>query len=253
MMKYLTDKEILKWNSRLEKSGYTVYPSPNNRSSEPDISYRQIIKQPGIGDNFVTTTEPFIRYRFTFSIASNREEHFFDLFSKISKQPFGTKSVYAGNEMSGWKTMPDVKITDIDFSDKVIDDKSKSTHMISDKEYVRYTYSFAGKLGSIMAYISYLEDTINFFSMIWGYEEDGSEICLLKYPIGTIVSPKEDKSKDLLILDYKFSKIYDKYYIDFYASEMLTNGTVITYGESNDYKEENLCFSRNNRIDNILN
>ena len=252
-MKYLTDKEILNWNKRLDKSGYMVYPSPNRRSSEPDISYRQIVKNgPGIGDTFVETTEPFIRYKFTFSVASNRKETFFEIFNRIAEESFGTKSIYQYDDHNNIVGKSE-KVTSIEFNDSIIDSKSESNHMISEKEYTRFTYNFAGKLGSIMAFISYLEDTINIFSMMWGYENDGSEVSLLKYPIGTIVSPKDDKSKDLLILDYKFSKIYDKYYIDYYASEMLTTGTVITYGNSEEYKEENLCFSRNNRIDNILN
>jgi hypothetical protein len=245
-MKYLTDKEILNWNKRLEKSGYMVYPSMNTRSSEPDISYRQIIKNGlGMGDTFAETTEPFIRYKFIFSVSSNRVEFFSELFSKLTQDPFGTKSIYKGQNQD--------KITSIEVNEKIIDSKSEVKHKILDKEYVKFTYEFAGKLGSIMGYVSYLEDAINIFSMIWGYQEDGSEVCLLKFPIGTIVSPKSDKSKDLLILDYKFVKIYDKYYIDYYATEMLNQGSVIKYGISEEYKEDLLCFSRNNRIDNILN
>ncbi len=245
-MKYLTDKEIIKWNTRLEKSDYLVYPSMNNRSSEPDIAYRQVIKNTGIGETYVNVTEPFIRYKFTFSISSNREESFFDILKKLSTEPFGTKSVYITNQNQE-------KISEVEFSEKIIDNKERFNHKIYDKEYVRYTYSFVGKLGSIMAYVSYLEDAISFFSSIWGYEEDGKEVCLLKYPIGTIVSPNKEKSKDLLVLDYKFSKFYDKYFVDYVANEIVYSGTIITYGESNTYKEEDLCFSRNSRIDNILN
>jgi hypothetical protein len=105
-----------------------------------------------------------------------------------------------------------------------------------------------------MAYISYLEDAINFFSEIWGYNEDGTEVCLLKYPIGTIVSLSKDKSTDYLVLEYKYRKLDGKYFIDFIASEMLNNkGSVITYGETYTFRESELCYSRNSRIDDILN
>jgi hypothetical protein len=105
-----------------------------------------------------------------------------------------------------------------------------------------------------MAYIMYLEDAINFFSEIWGYSEDGSEVCLLKYPIGTIVSLPKDKSTDYLVLDYKYKKLDGKYYIDFIVSEMINNkGSVITYGEIYTFRGSELCYSRNSRIDNILN
>jgi hypothetical protein len=247
-MKYLSDTEILNWNRRLERSDYAVYPLSNVRSGHPDIIFRQKINNgySPMGEQLVETIDPFIRYDFTFSVASNRKETFFDLFEKLSKESFGTKSIYRDQKSE--------KIMDITFNDTVIETKEENTHMVYEKEYIRYTYHFAGKLGSTMAYVSYLEDTINFFSEIWGYNEDGSEVCLLKYPIGTIVSLPKDKSTDYLVLEYKYRKLDDKYFIDFIASEMLNNkGSVITYGEIYTFRESELCYSRNSRIDDILN
>lgn len=256
-MKYLTDTEILNWNKRLEKSDYSVYPISNMRSGSPDIIFRQKVNNNHhmlLGDQFVETPDPFIRYDFTFSIASNRKSDFFDLFEKLSNEEFGTKSILRvpTNE---YRNLPsNDKIFDIPFNDSIIDKKEENKHFIYDKEYVRFTYHFAGKLGSIMAYISYLEDAINFFSEIWGYNEDGSEVCLLKYPIGTIVSLLKDKSKDYLVLDYKYRKMDGKYFIDFTISEMLNDkGSIIKYGEVISASEGLLCYSRNSRIDNILN
>ena len=247
-MKYLSDTEILNWNRRLERSDYAVYPLSNVRSGHPDIIFRQKINNgySPMGEQLVETIDPFIRYDFTFSVASNRKETFFDLFEKLSKESFGTKSIYRDQKSE--------KIMDITFNDTVIESKEENTHMVYEKEYIRYTYHFAGKLGSIMAYVSYLEDTINFFSEIWGYNEDGTEVCLLKYPIGTIVSLPKDKSTDYLVLEYKYRKLDGKYFIDFIASEMLNNkGSVITYGEIYTFRESELCYSRNSRIDDILN
>jgi hypothetical protein len=204
-----------------------------------------------MGSQLVETMDPFIRYDFTFSIASNRKETFLDLFEKLSKESFGTKSIYRPESMRDEK---DTKIMDIKFSDEVIESKEENTHMVYEKEYIRFTIHFAGKLGSIMAYVSYLEDAINFFSEIWGYNEDGTEVCLLKYPIGTIVSKPSDKSTDYLVLDYKYRKLDGKYSIDFVASEMMNaKGSVITYGEIYTFRESELCYSRNSRIDDILN
>jgi len=247
-MKYISDSEILNWNRRLEKSDYSVSPVPNNKSAEPYIGFKQKVNvfSPMGGDQFVLTIDPFIRYDFTFSIASNRTETFFDLFKKLSLEPFGSKTIFSD--------MNNEKITDIRFTEDVIESKEVNTHNILEKEYIRYTYHFAGKLSSIMAYIMYLEDSINFFSDIWGYSEDGSEICLLKYPIGTVVSKPTDKSTDYLVLDYKYRKIDGKYYINFIVSEMMNNkGSIITYGEIYTFREPELCYSRNSRIDNILN
>lgn len=247
-MRYISDSEILNWNKRLEKSDYSVSAVPNRQSAEPYIGFRQKVNgfSPMGGGQFVLTVDPFIRYDFTFSIASNRTETFFDLFKKLSLEPFGSKSIY--------HDMNNEKITDIQFTEDVIESKEVNTHSILEKEYIRYTYHFGGKLSSIMAYVMYLEDTINLFSEIWGYGEDGSEICLLKYPIGTIVSLPKDKSTDYLVLDYKYRKLDGKYYIDFVVSEMINNkGSVITYGEIYTFRESELCYSRNSRIDNILN
>ena len=247
-MKYLSDTEILNWNRRLERSDYAVYPLSNVRSGHPDIIFRQKINNgySPMGEQLVETIDPFIRYDFTFSVASNRKETFFDLFEKLSKESFGTKSIYRDQKSE--------KIMDITFNDTVIESKEENIHLVFEKEYIRFTYHFAGKLGSIMAYVSYLEDTINFFSQIWGYNEDGSEVCLAKYPIGTVVSLPKDKSTDYLVLEYKYRKLDGKYFIDFIASEMLNNkGSVITYGEIHTFRESELCYSRNSRIDDILN
>jgi hypothetical protein len=251
-MKYLSDTEILNWNRRLEKSDYSVYALSNTRSGNPDIVFRQKINTGfnAMGQQFVETLDPFIRYDFTFSIASNRKETFFDLFNKLSKVAFGTKSCYIDDRSN----YSDRKLSDIRFTDDVIESKEENTHMVYEKEYVRFAYHFAGKLGSIMAYISYLEDAINYLSEMWGYNEDGTEVCLLKYPIGTIVCKNFDKSTDYLVLDYKYRKLDGKYNIDFVASEMMnTKGSVITYGEVYTFTESELCYSRNSRIDDILN
>jgi hypothetical protein len=257
-MKHLSDTEILNWNKRLEKSDYSVYPISNFRSANPDIIFRKQISNTrtvlysvdyGSDGQFVETLDPFILYDFTFSIASNRREEFFDLFEKLSKEDFGTKSVFRGNYPNG-----DEKLSDIHFDDEIIKSKEESTHIFSGKKYDRFTYHFSGKLGSIMAYISYLEDSINYFSEIWGYDEDGTEVCLVKYPIGGVVSKTSDKSVDYLILDYNYRKSDNKYYIDFITSEIKNvKGSTITYGDICTFRESDLCYSRNNRINNILN
>jgi hypothetical protein len=198
-----------------------------------------------MGEQLVETIDPFIRYDFTFSVASNRKETFHDLFEKISKDPFGTKSIYRDQKSE--------KIMDITFNDTVIESKEENTHLVFEKEYIRFTIHFAGKLGSIMAYVSYLEDTINYFSEIFGYNEDGTEVNLLKFPIGTIVSKSKDKSKDYLVLEYRYKKLDGKYSIDYLISEMISSGPIIKYGDVENGYESELCYSRNSRIDDILN
>ena len=104
-----------------------------------------------------------------------------------------------------------------------------------------------------MGYISYIEDAINFFSLIWVYKEDGSEVNLLKYPIGSIVSKKENQSSDFLVLDYKYYKLVNDYKISYIVTEIKeNNGMTIKYGQIITISEDKITWSRNNRIDNIL-
>ncbi len=139
-MRYLSDTEILNWNRRLEKSDYSVYPLSNFRSGNPDIIFRQKTNYSSsssynnpMGDQFVETMDPFIRYDFTFSIASNRKETFFDLFEKLSKEAFGTKSTYRPPAMRDDK---DIKLLDITFSDQIIETRDENIHSVYDKEYI---------------------------------------------------------------------------------------------------------------------
>lgn len=105
-----------------------------------------------------------------------------------------------------------------------------------------------------MAYVGLLETSIEYFSQIWGYDEDGKEYNLMKFPIGNIVSPVDDKSKDYLILDYQFTRA-GSFNINYVACEMFADkkSTIVKYGPVKTFSEENLTWSRTNRIDDILN
>jgi hypothetical protein len=106
----------------------------------------------------------------------------------------------------------------------------------------------------VIAYVFLLETAIEFFSMIWGYDEDGNEHNLLKYPVGSIVSKPGDKSKDYLVLDLDYSKNASTPEIRYNICEMLytKKSSVINYGEVSTERESNLCWSRTGRIDDIL-
>jgi len=254
-MRYLLDSEILKWNQRLEKTPYMVYPKSNLQSSHVHISFRQksmnrfgSYQTPYSTSEFVETMDPHINnYQFVFSVAKNRVDNFFDIFDKLREEEFGTTTCYTN-------TNNDNKIGEIKITDDIVIKKESSEHKISEKEYVRFSYTFTGKLSQIMGYVFYLEDAIEFFSSIWGYNEDGTEEHLIKYPIGTLVSDIDDKSKDYLILDYQYRKSDKKYYIDYEITEVLGGySSVIKYGEVKIVTEKGICFSRNGRIDDILN
>lgn len=245
---FISDKKILSWNDRLSNSAYCIKPHYGMMSSFPEITiWQKLSTSSGLqnytDDRIEQTLDPHVNYNFSFSVSSNRTEQFFEILNKILRKPFENQFNYKDKNYK------------IELSNENIVDKEEEKHKLLEKEYTRFTYKFSGKLTHIIAYISCIEDTIAYFEKIWGYDEEGKEHCLLKYPIGSIVSTTKDKSKDYLILDYSYEKdTNDNYYIHYYCCEMLnTNSPIIQYGESNLHLEEELCFSRNNRIDDILN
>lgn len=244
-MKYLLDSEILKWNERLKNTNYMVGAPYGVKSSAPNISFRQIVKNAHTGDTFVMTLDPHLEFQFVFSVAKNRVDLFWNIFNNWYDDKIGNEVVYTDNQNNQ-------KYYKIVVSEDVISDKKEICHNIFEKEYIKYTYNFKGKLSSIMAYVMFLEDTIDIFSKLYGYSEDGSEVNLTKFQIGSIVSKKDDKSKDYLVVDISPVKIGLDFYIDYHITEVLAIGDIIRYGSSQKVSDKEICFSRNSRIDDIL-
>ena len=166
-MAYLSDSDIMAWNDSFRpETNLYIGARYSNMASQPTIvfslrdshMYPQSYDQNGqqkqreIGD-------PDFKYRFAFSIASNREEEFYSIFDKLSKESFDNHVLTANGTTTALKL--DRKITD---------EPTKTLHKVFDKEYMRLEYDFSGKLSSIMAYVCLLETSIEYFSMIWGYE-----------------------------------------------------------------------------------
>jgi hypothetical protein len=99
----------------------------------------------------------------------------------------------------------------------------------------------------------FLEDTIEIFSKIWGYDEDGGEHLLTKFTIGDIVSRVKDQSEDYLVLDIIAEKNYNEFILNYEICKMMTKGQIIKYDKSEVVRESDITYSRNNRIDDILN
>jgi hypothetical protein len=246
-MAYISDSEIMDWNNRIPKNSLLwISARYSNSSSQPSIAFAKKQTLYDVSSHPSATVDiddPSIKYSFSFSIASNREEEFDSIFEKLAKEPFENHVVTSnGTER-------------IVLDRTIVKSLEKSSHRVFEKEYLRKDYAFDGKLSSIMMYICLLETSIEYFSMIWGYDESGQEHCLLKYPIGNIVSPADDKSKDFLILDYKLSRYGSVFAIEYIASEMFAqkSSSIVKYGPMRVFSEKSLTWSRNSRIDDILN
>jgi len=240
---HLSDTDIMAWNDRLEKnSGLYVMARYSNVSSQPTIQIMKKSIYPGMEPKEIGDLD--MKFRFAYSIAANREEIFFEIFNKLAREPFENHVCLSNGSHSFVKYDP-----------KISEDPVRSLHRICDKEYLRIEHTFSGKLSSIMAYVALLETSMEYFSMMWGYDEDGTEHCLLKYPIGSTVSPADDKSKDFLVIDYKFWRTESQFVIDYVAAEMIFDkkSPVVKYGPVTTFSEKKLTWSRNGRIDDLLN
>lgn len=240
-MRFLTDTEILSWNKRL-KDHWSLYPRYGYKHSHPVIVIRQIVRRGGV-DELAETSDPHIKFEFIFSVSNNRVDDFFRIFDKLKSEKFGT--YWSFND----------KDQQIEVDTKIIVNKSTSNHTIGKKDFIRHHYSLEGKLTSIIALVTQLEDTIHFVDSMWGYDAEGAEVNLIKFPIGSVVSTKENKSEDCLVIDYEFVSSNNTRELRYKVAKMVysQNSSVIKYGDVTVYSEDLLTWSRNSRIDEILN
>jgi hypothetical protein len=251
MKKHISDSEIMNWNDRLQGTSYYVMPRYHTHNSYPMIVFKQRVKT-GLGsfgvdpETEVFTLDPHMKFIFSFSVAKNRVDNFFNIFNKWFTNKIETKTIFEDRNNRE-------KIGEIEISDSIIKSKKKIDHKVKEKEYTKFTYEFEGHLSSIMAYVMFLEDTIEIFSKIWGYGEDGGEHTLTKFSIGEIVTKNGDQSEDYLILDFAPQKSGNHFSIDYEICNMTLKGQIIQYGQSELVREDKITWSRNNRIDDILN
>ena len=245
MKKYLSDSEIMNWNDRLSSTPYFVIPRYHTHNSFPMIVFKQRIKTMD-PEAEVVTMDPHMKFNFSFSVAKNRVDNFFHIFDKWFTNKIETKTLFVDKSNRE-------KIGDIEVSESIIKSKAQTEHKVKEKEYTKFTYDFEGHLSSIMAYVMFLEDTIEIFSKIWGYDENGGEHVLTKFAIGDIVTKTGDQSEDYLILDFSPTKSDNKFNINYEICKMIIKGQIIQYGQAEFVNISDITWSRNNRIDDILN
>jgi hypothetical protein len=237
----LTDVDIMKWNdSRLPQKLMVYAKYTNTLDINIEFNLNELEYNPS--GNFKPCGDPKIDFRFTFSIAKDRSDFFFEILNKLKSKKFDNK-VRKDNGTYEKLTIKEEDIKKIE----------ETEHRVLNTDYIRYTYNFSTYTSSIMAWVYLLESTIEFFSKIWGYDKDGGEHNLLKYPIGSIVCKGKDKSIDYLILDLDYEIRGGSYDIKYVIAQMISTGSIIKYGDIQKEIESNLSWSRNGRIDDILN
>lgn len=251
-MRVLKDRDLLKWNERMDKSPYRVKVNSTWVNNNQLVSFymKENIGSPHLIYNDAQSIrecpDPLVKWEFSFSVVESRKDEFLKILNRLLSKGISNHVDVYGNGNKHEK---------INASVDILTSSDEFTHEIYNRTYIKYTYKFNGRLSSIMSYITIVEDSIEFFSNTWGYDEKGEEHCLVKYPIGTVVSKVKDKSSDFLVLDYDYVVDYKEFIINYVISEMFTDekSMIIKYGDSETVREDDLCYSRNDRIDNILN
>ena len=234
----ISDSYILDWNNgRLPKELFAMANYSNGTYITLSFNYRD--SNPTMSGVIKPLGDPKIDFKFIFSVSKSRTDEFFNIFDILSKRKLDNK-VRLDNGTFG-----DIKIDGLKTNIK------ETEHKVKDMEYIRYQYEFVGQASSIIAYVYLLETSIDFFSQIWGYDEDGGEHQLLKYPIGSMVCISPDKSVDYLVIDLQYST-RGRNNISYIITEMKSINSIITYGETKVVRESDLSWSRNGRIDDIL-
>ena len=241
----LSDKDISNFNDKLNDKTFMLKPVYASGGRGPVIAYYGgMYDFLNLPDVMTKIPEPVITFEFSFSICEKRYDDFFEIFDTVKKS-YIDAYVYETPE----------KMSKIVFSEKSCISKRESTHKIFNRNFKMIEYTFNDKVSSVMCYLKYIEDSIEYFNLIWGYTSEGEEINLLKYNVGSIVSPVADKSVDLMIVDYVYKKNNDLYVIEYKTCQIFgtDKSHIIKYGEFRVLPDTKLTISRNNNLDSLLN
>jgi len=246
-MRIFSADEMISWS---EKLGI----SPVNRTGLSSKSTPQI--HTTFVDNFNK-----INYRFSFSISNNNLERFENLLNKFLLEGFefynGTNNKIHIERLS----VEDFKLL------KSFEEISE--HNTYNVDFTKFTYNFykVPVLPCVM-YIQSILDVIQIIGHFWSFDETGKEFCTMLYPVGSIVSLRNDRS-DFFVESVEFIRenttdfINKKKKYNFEEELILykllkivsnTNSQVIQFSET-----EYICTSsdivpnRGQRLDELLN
>lgn len=193
---------------------------------------------------------PEISYLFNFSVSKKCSNRFYDLLQSLLKS--GTTFYYTTKDTGSYskgqtetknyvcrKNLSEFKIEKIDIK-------------IHQVDYIQNTCKLSHNLFDIVHFVNSVESAVEIISKYFEYEEDGTEICKTKYKVNEIVSTKEDKSGNYMILDfaiqpnntisYKLSKIQNS----------LTSEVILFDGISI-LNEDDIIPNREDRLNILLN
>jgi hypothetical protein len=243
------DKKYLdKWNERLKKFNlslslhYDPYFATTDVitfwKSENSYSGYQGLSRAGTPIYNV----PVIDYTFNFSVSKKCSKRFYDLLQTILKS--GTIFTYKTTTFEN-KSF----ICNKNLSEFTIEKKDIKIHEVV---YIQNTCKLSCNLFEIIHFVNSVESAVEIISNYFGYEEDGTEICKTKFKVNDIVSTKEDKSGNYMILDFS---IQVDNTISYEISKIQNNLTseVIIFDGISIIKEDDILPNREDRLNILLN
>jgi hypothetical protein len=252
------DKSYLdKWNERLKKLNLSL--------SLNDIQYTQVITICGIDNSYSgylgvqgyrPTPEPIykvpeISYIFNFSVSKKCSKRFYELLQTLLKS--GTTFYYTTKDYSSSysKGQTDTKsiICQKNLSEFTIEKTDIKIHQV---DYIQNTCKLSTNLFDIIHFVNSVESAVEIISNYFEYDEDGKEICKTKFQVNEIVSTKEDRSGNYMILDFS---IQQDNTISYKVSKILNNITseVILFDGISILKEDDILPNREDRLNILLN
>lgn len=226
-------EEIEKWNERLSKINLSIYIDNGYlrfaRSIEDGWYHTKRV-------DFLTDV-PTIEYHFKYSVSKKSLSRFDKILSVLLSN--GTLV----NEKFSIK---------IDHYSKFLEEKEIK---IKNVDFVQRHYKLKLPVTEIIILVNSVEEVVKVISEFYEYDEDGTEICKLKYPISSIVSTKDDKTGNYMIMGYYFDinefEIVPIYIISKIETEL--NSEVLIFGDEKHIFEENIIPNREDRINTLLN
>lgn len=238
----MSDSYIFGWNSRIFElpKGETVMVAAsytNNTGIDVKIKPNSFVSN----DNILF--DPPVKYRLVFSVASSCSEEFDEILEQLH-------SIEIDNHV--WKTAEKKQLVTAAPNDKVT--KKSSVHRIGKVEYVRHEWTFVACLSDVMTSCFLVESAVAIFEKCWGVDEEGQKVCLMKYPIGSVVCVDGDKSQDWLVLDWLFDTLSPSFHESYSVVSMVERpgSAIVQYDRVVAVVEGRISWSRNSRIDDIL-
>lgn len=245
----MSDSYIFGWNSRIyeaPKDMNVMVSAVYTNGTGIDVKIRPNISNGMITSSMGETTDevlldPPVKYKIVFSVSKDCIEEFDEIMNMLLERNFD-------NEV--WKNSK--KKETVVTAKSVV--KTQTDHRIGKVDYVRYEWKMTGSLSEVMALCYIIESSVDIFGKCWGVTEDGEKVCQMKYPIGSIVCVDNEKSTDFLVLDWHFDLLSPNFHHSYDVVSIVEKpgSAVVGYDRRQIVNESRISWSRNSRIDDIL-